>query len=420
LKLKDFLLFVQRFSLVELEAILFMIGVHILYRLFSFSNLQLSEVAWLQLLFVIMAYPLYYFSSKIGLSIWLAITTAVSLLIGYGIGVDAPWLPLGLAIWRSISLADEKEYLSATYNRMVIMILLLVAYFSISNLYHSPVWWAIPLLTGGSICFTIIGMACNNLLEQMKWNPNHEEWKRIVRNQFIFVTGLILLVSCLVVLRKPFVFLYAQLVTLLLKTAVFLLTPFILMLSKVISFFYELLPDDGKGRSAMGQISESLLKVKDTDPGGNWISSMITVVLVICLLFILVKMIKKVFRNNKPTDEEDEWTEIVGQTESNQENHVFSFIKNLNPFRKKRDLDQIRLHYSDFLKQYAKVAKNFPANPTTREIMKSASDGLTVNEEELEQLTKIYEEYRYGGKAADATTVQRMKNAVGNWLRRQD
>ncbi|MHC0039688.1 DUF4129 domain-containing protein [Pseudoneobacillus sp. C159] len=420
MKHKDSLSFVQRFALVELESILFMVIIHVLFSLFSFSELQFTEVTWLQLLFVIMAYPLYYFSSKNGISIWLAITTTVSLVIGYKLGVDAPWLPVVLTIWRSISLANEQEYLAATYNRMISMILLLIVYFSISNLYNQPVWWAIPYLTAGSILFTVIGMACNNLLEQLSWNPNPEEWKRIGRNQFIFATGMMVLVVCLVIIRNQFIFLYTQVVALALKTIAFLLAPIIYLLSKVISLFYELLlGGDGKAIKSMGRMSEFLLmaKVKDTDPGENWIWSLITVVLVVCLFFLLVKMIRKIFRNSRQNHEEGEWTEIIELSETNQQNSLFSFIRNLNPFRKRQDLDQVRLHYMEFLKQYNKLTNRYPTNPTTRDMMKVASKELTVNEEELHLLTKIYEEHRYGGKPADATAVQRMKNAVGNWLR---
>jgi hypothetical protein len=49
-------------------------------------------------------------------------------------------------------------------------------------------------------------------------------------------------------------------------------------------------------------------------------------------------------------------------------------------------------------------------------MMKKASEGFGVNEEELKHLTKIYEDHRYGGKPVDSNSVQRMKAAVENWL----
>jgi hypothetical protein len=415
------LLFVQRFVLVELEAILFIMVLHIFYKWLSFSELQPFDVTWLQLLFVLMAYPLHYFSSQKGVAIWIAIVATVSLVIGYQLGLDAPWLPIVLAIWRSISLSNETEYLAATYIRMINIILFLTLYFLIANLYHLPTWWAIPLLTAGSICFTVIGMACTNLLEQSSWNPNQEEWKRIGRNQLIFVTGMIVIIVCIVAVRDKFIFLFAQIISLSLKAIAFLLAPLIILLSKVISSFYELLQGgEGEGIKGMGQLSEMILKTKVKDSaaadGHNWIWSLVTVAFSICLLIIFVKLIKQMRRHRKLNKEEDEWTEITEQSDFSKRNNLFSFFKNLNPFGKRQNVDQIRLSYIDFLKQYAEMAKSYPTNSTTRDMMKKASEGFKVNEEELKSLTKIYENHRYGGKPVDSNSVQRMKAAVKNWL----
>jgi hypothetical protein len=420
LKLKDILLFSQRFVLVELEAILFIMEIHVLYNWLSFSELQLIDVIWLQLIFVLMAYPLPYFSSQKGVAIWIAAVATVSLVIGYRFGVDAPWLPILLVIWRSITLSKEIEYLAATYNRMINIILFLSVYFVISNLYHLPTWWAIPLLTGGSICFTVIGMASANLLEQWSWNPNQGELKRIGLHQLIFVTGMIVIIVCIVALRDKFIFLFTQILSLSLKAIAFLLAPLIILLSKVISSFYELLQGgEGEGRKGMGQMSEMILKTKVKDSAADhWIWSLVTVVFIICLLMILVKFIKQMRRHGKLNDEEDEWTEITEQSDFSKRNNLFSFFKNLNPFGKRQNLNQIRLSYIDFLKQYAELAKSYPTNSTTREMMKKALESFAVNEEELKHLTKIYEDHRYGRKSADSNTVQRMKAAVENWLRK--
>jgi hypothetical protein len=419
LKLKALLLFVQRFVLVELEAFSFMMIIYVFYKWFSYSELQLIDVTWLQLLFVLMAYPLYYFSSQKRVAIWIAAVAMVSLVIGYQLGVDAPWLPILLAIWRSISLSKETEYLAATYIRMINIILFLILYFVIANLYHLPMWWAIPLLTGGSICFTVIGVACANLLEQWSWDPNQGELKRIGRHQLIFVTGMIVIIVCIVALRDKFIFLFTQIISLSLKAIAFLLAPLIILLSKVISSFYELLQGgEGEGKKGMGQMSEMILKteVQDSATDQNWIWSLVTVVFIICLLMILVKFIKQMRRHGTLNNEEDEWTEITEQSDLSKRNNLFSFFKNLNPFGKRQNLDQIRLSYIDFLKQYAELAKRYPTNSTTRDMMKKASEGFAVNEEELEHLTKIYEDHRYGGKSVDSNTVQRMKAAVENWL----
>jgi hypothetical protein len=419
LKLKALLLFVQRFVLVELEAFSFMMIIYVFYKWFSYSELQLIDVTWLQLLFVLMAYPLYYFSSQKRVAIWIAAVAMVSLVIGYQLGVDAPWLPILLAIWRSISLSKETEYLAATYIRMINIILFLILYFVIANLYHLPMWWAIPLLTGGSICFTVIGVACANLLEQWSWDPNQGELKRIGRHQLIFVTGMIVIIVCIVALRDKFIFLFTQIISLSLKAIAFLLAPLIILLSKVISSFYELLQGgEGEGKKGMGQMSEMILKteVKDSATDQNWIWSLVTVVFIICLLMILVKFIKQMRRHGTLNNEEDEWTEITEQSDLSKRNNLFSFFKNLNPFGKRQNLDQIRLSYIDFLKQYAELAKRYPTNSTTRDMMKKASEGFAVNEEELKHLTKIYEDHRYGGKSVDSNTVQRMKAAVENWL----
>lgn len=423
MKLKALLLFVQRFVLVELEAFSFMMIVYVLDKWFSYSELQLIDVTWLQLLFVLMAYPLYYFSSQKQIAIWITAVATVSLVIGYQLGVDAPWLPILLAIWRSISLSKETEYLAATYMRMINIILLLSVYFTISSLYHLPTWWAIPLLTGGSICFTVIGMVCANLLEQWSWNPNQGELKRIGCHQLIFVTGMIVIIVCIVALRDKFIFLFTQILSLSLKAIAFLLAPLIILLSKVISSFYELLQGgEGEGIKGMGKLSEMILKaeVRDTAAadGHHWIWSLVTVVFIICLLMILVKFIKQMRRHGKLNNEEDEWTEITEQSDLSKRNNLFSFFKNLNPFGKRKNLDQIRLSYIDFLKQYAELAKSYPTNSTTRDMMKKASEGFVVNEEELKHLTKIYEDHRYGGKPVDSNSIQRMKAAVENWLKK--
>ncbi|CAG9606792.1 DUF4129 domain-containing protein [Pseudoneobacillus rhizosphaerae] len=421
MKLKALLLFVQRFVLVELEAFSFMMVIHVFYKWFFYSELQFIDVFWLQLLFVLMASPLYYFSNQKRIAIWIAAVATVSLVIGYQFGMDAPWLPILLSIWRSISLSKETEYLAATYIRMINIILFLILYFVIANLYHLPMWWAIPLLTGGSICFTVIGLACANLLEQWSWNPNQGELKRIGSHQFIFVTGMIIIIVCIVALRDKFIFLFTQIISLSIKAIVFLLTPLIILLSKVISSFYELLQGgEGEGKKGMGQMSEMILKteVKDSVSDHNWIWSLVTVVFIIGLLMILVKFIKQMRRHGTLNNEEDEWTEITEQSDLSKRNNLFSFFKNLNPFGKRHNLDQIRLSYIDFLKQYAELAKSYPTNSTTRDLMKKASEGLAVNEEELKHLTKIYEDHRYGGKSVDSNTVQRMKAAVENWIRR--
>jgi hypothetical protein len=424
LKFKALLLFVQRFVLVELEAFSFIMIIHVFYKWLSFSELQPFDVTWLQLLFVLMAIPLHYFSSQKRIAIWIVVVATVSLVLGYQLGVDAPWLPVLLAIWRSISLSNETEYLSAIYIRMIHIILFLSVYFVIANLYHFPMWWAIPILTGGSICFTVIGVGCTNLLEQWSWNPTQEEWKRIGRNQLIFVTGMIVIVVCIVAARGKIIFLFTQILSLSLKLIAFLLTPIILLLSKVISYFYELLQGgDGKGKKSMGQMSELLLKaeVEDTAAasGHHWIWSLVTVVFIICLLMVLVKLIKQMRRDKKLNQEEDEWTEITEQSEPSKRNNLLSFFKNLNPLGKRKNVDPIRLSYLDFLKQYAELAKSYPANSTTRDMRKKASEGFAVNEEELMNLTKIYEDHRYGGKPVDSHSIQSMKAAVGNWLKKE-
>jgi hypothetical protein len=424
LKLKALLLFVQRFVLVELEAILFIMVIHVFFKWFSFSEIQLIEVTWLQLLFVLIAYQLNYFSSQRGVVIWIAGVATVSLVIGYQLSMDAPWLPIILAIWRSISLSNETEYLVATYNRMINIILFLILYFSITNLYQHPVWWAIPLLTAGSICFTVIGMATNNLLDQLAWNPKRDEWGRNARNQLIFVTGMIAIVVSLVVVRNKIIFLFTQVVSLSLKVIAFLLAPLIILLSKVISTFYELLQGgEGEGKKSMSQMSEMILKaeVKDTAvaSGHNWIWSLVTAAFIICLLMILVKLIKQMRRHGKLNKVDNEWTEIIDQSDFSKRNNLFSIFKNLNPFGKKQNLDPVRLSYLDFLKQYADMTKSYPANSTTRDMRKKASESFAVNEEELMNLTKIYEDHRYGGKPVDSHSVQSMKAAVGNWLKKE-
>lgn len=423
MKLKALLLFVQRFVLVELEAILFTMVIHVFYNWLSYSELQPIDVTWLQLLFVLMAYPLHYFSSQKRISIWIAAVATVSLVSGFQLGVDAPWLPIILAIWRSISLSNETEYFAATYIRMINMILFLILYFAITNLYHRPMWWAIPMLTAVGICFTVMGIASKNLLDQLSWNPKREEWRRIAQNQLIFVTGIIAIVVSLVVVRNKIIFLFTQILTFGLKAIAFLLAPLIMLLAKLISYFYGLL-SGSEGKSIQGNFSlpEMMEKanVKDTASDHHWIWTMLTIAFIICLLLILVKLIMKLKLNSKLTHEENEWTEITEQSDRRKRNQLFSLLKNLNPFGKKQNLDEIRLSYIDFLKHYAKLTKSYPVNSTTRELEKKAAEGFAVNEEELKQLTKIYEEHRYGGKPVDSSSVQRMKSAVGNWLKKED
>jgi hypothetical protein len=422
LKLKALLLFVQRFVLVELEAILFMMVIHVFYNWLSYSELQSIEVTWLQLLFVLIAYPLNYFSSQRGVVIWIAGVSTVSLVIGYQLSMDAPWLPILLAIWRSITLSNETEYLVATYNRMINIILFLILYFTIANLYQHPVWWAIPLLTAGSICFTVMGLASNNLLVQLSWNPKQEEWRRIARNQLIFVTGMIAIIVSLVVVRNKIIYLFTQALTISLKAIAFLLAPLIILLSKVISYFYGLLSgSESEGRKGNFSLPEMMEKanVKDTASEHHWLWSMLTIAFIICLFFILVKMISKLMRNGKLNYEENDWTEIIEKSDLRKKKNLFSLLKNLNPFGKKQNLDQVRLSYLEFLKQYADMTKSYPANLTTRDMMKKASEGFAVNEEELMNLTKIYEDHRYGGKPVDSHSVQSMKAAVGNWLKKE-
>jgi hypothetical protein len=422
LKLKALLLFVQRFVLVELEAILFMMVIHGFYNWLSYSELQSIEVTWLQLLFVLMVYPLPYFSSQKGTALWIAAIATISLVVGYQLGVDAPWLPLLLAIWRSISLSNETNYLVATYKCMIQIILFLILYFSITNLYHHPVWWAIPLLTAGSIGFTVMGMASNNLLDQLSWNPKQEEWKRIARNQLIFVTGMIAIILSLVVVRNKIIYLFTQVLTLSLKAIAFLLAPLIILLSKVISYFYGLLSGtESEGKRANFSLPEMMEKanVKDTASEQHLLWSILTIALIICLFFILVKMISKLKRDGKFNYEENDWTEIIEQSDLTKKKNLFSLLKNLNPFGKKQNLNQVRLSYLDFLKQYTDTTKSYPANSTTRDMMKKASESFAVNEEELMNLTKIYEDHRYGGKPVDSHSVQSMKAAVGNWLKKE-
>jgi hypothetical protein len=162
-------------------------------------------------------------------------------------------------------------------------------------------------------------------------------------------------------------------------------------------------------------------EVKDTAvaSGHNWIWSLVTAAFIICLLMILVKLIKQMWRHGKLNKVDDEWTEIIDQSDFSKRNNLFSILKNLNPFGKKRNLDQVRLSYLDFLKQYADMTKSYPANSTTRDMMKKASESFAVNEEELMNLTKIYEDHRYGGKPVDSHSVQRMKAAVGKWLNKE-
>jgi flagellar biosynthesis/type III secretory pathway M-ring protein FliF/YscJ len=180
---------------------------------------------------------------------------------------------------------------------------------------------------------------------------------------------------------------------------------------------------DGKGKKSMGQMSELLLKaeVENTAAasGHHWIWSLVTVVFIICLLMVLVKLIKQMRRDKKLNQEEDEWTEITEQSEPSKRNNLLSFFKNLNPLGKRKNVDPIRLSYLDFLKQYAELAKSYPANSTTRDMRKKASESFAVNEEELMNLTKIYEDHRYGGKPVDSHSVQSMKAAVGNWLKKE-
>jgi hypothetical protein len=423
LKLKTLLLFVQRFVLVELEAILFIMVIHVFYNWLSFSELQPIDVIWLQLLFILISYPLQSFSSQKVVYIWIAALATISLVVGYHLSVEAPWLPILLAIWRSISLSNETEYLIAIYHRMISMIVFLIFYFTITNLFQHPMWWAIPMLTAGGICFTIMGIASHNLLDQLSWNPKREEWRRIAQNQLIFVTGMIAIVVSLVVVRNKIIFIFTQVLSFSLKAIAFLLAPLIMLLANLISYLYRLLSDsEGKSIKANFSLPEMMEKanVKDTASDYHWIWPMLTIALVICLLLIFVKLIRKMMLNNKLTDVEGEWMEITEQSDLRKRNHLFSFLKNLNPFGKKQDLNEIRLSYIDFLKQYAELAKSYPANSTTRVMMKKAAEGFAVNEEELKQLTKIYEEHRYGGKFVDASSVQRMKVAVGNWLKKEE
>lgn len=419
---KNKILFIQRLVVFELEAISFILVVHLLFKWLSLPALNISEIIWLQIFFILMSFPLYYFTSKKQLSIWITSISIIWIITGYWLGVESPWLPMVLGFWRSVSLANVQEYLMDTYKRTLFVVIFLTCYFIFSQLYKTPIWWAIPALAVGSFGFTIIGMACNNLLEQLSWQPSREEWKRIWQNQFLFVFTMMAGVIFLVISRNKIIFLVSQVGTLFIKLVTFLLAPFIILVSKVITFLYSLLQGSNSEKKGVHfNLTDGLpiVKVKDTTQlNGLWV--VLTIVVIICLLIVFVKLINNwLFKDKWLISKEEDWIEIIEQQEEVKKNSFFSFLKNRSLFRKKQDLDKIRLLYIDFLKQNFKLRKNkeLPSNLTARDMMNKAATDFSVNMEDLQYLTEVYEEHRYGGKQPDISSVQKMKKAVENWLK---
>lgn len=419
---KNKILFIQRLVVFELEAISFILVVHLLFKWLSLPALNISEIIWLQIFFILMSFPLYYFTSKKQLSIWITSISIIWIITGYWLGVESPWLPMVLGFWRSVSLANVQEYLMDTYKRTLFVVIFLTCYFIFSQLYKTPIWWAIPALAVGSFGFTIIGMACNNLLEQLSWQPSREEWKRIWQNQFLFVFTMMAGVIFLVISRNKIIFLVSQVGTLFIKLVTFLLAPFIILVSKVITFLYSLLQGSNSEKKGVHfNLTDGLpiVKVKDTTQlNGLWV--VLTIVVIICLLIVFVKLINNwLFKDKWLISKEEDWIEIIEQQEEVKKNSFFSFLKNRSHFRKKQDLDKIRLLYIDFLKQNFKLRKNkeLPSNLTARDMMNKAATDFSVNMEDLQYLTEVYEEHRYGGKQPDISSVQKMKKAVENWLK---
>ncbi|MFD2444452.1 DUF4129 domain-containing protein [Bacillus sp. CGMCC 1.16607] len=423
MKPTNLLIAIQRFVMIELEAMILILFVHVLMNLLFKTDMDFTQVIWINLLFVLTALPLFYILRKKMIYSWLIISFIGWSISGYFLGVSALWISVVLGIWRSISVANEHNYLGSTYKRIIISIAVLTIYLMTVHLYHIEVWWAIPMLVTGCFSFTIVGIACHNLLEQYRWKPSREDWIRICRNQLLFIVTMGTLVGFFVYFRFKIIFLLTKILFLFGKLVSLITTPLIILLSKMINFFYSLINEGSKREVKMKMEFSDMLntvKVNDDSPSLEWLWILLTIIASVSLLIFFVRKIKNSFyREPLKNEEMNDWIEMVDQQfEKDTNNHFFSdFVKKI--LRRNSKLDKIRLLYMDFLKQYDQKMRgeNLASHFTTRDIAKKASEQLPVNIEDLNTLTKLYEEHRYGNQPTDTTRIEEMKKSVEEWLK---
>ncbi len=423
--LKHLLVNLQRMMLIGTEAIIVVLLVQMFWSLMEFDPLAIVQIGFIFGMMLFTVIPLFMLNDRKSSHIWIGAITILWLVMGLVLHFPLAfiWIPIVLCIWRSISSVIIEDYLPSTiYKRVVFSAIILALYISVGYFAGSELWQWTALVSWLLFAFILSTMMSGWLLDELKGNEETLSWKSMFRTQgllLVFIGSGIAVFIVVMEWFKVIPFILSKIIYFVMYPIMKLFELILPLLQFIIGKSYqETIDNMTKGRK---KINEQL----PVDEIGNpmypilmtiikWGSIALFVVMLLVIIFIVIK---RYMRNKIDGEDESGLVESRRILDDMEKNRLKpTILERINKWFGGQEKDPVRLFYRKFIKQYKLLRKedNVPTL-TAQEMMNNASTLNMHNREELETLTTIYEQRRYGRVEMNKSNIEKMKHAVQSW-----